>query len=108
MTAVTPTFDFPADRSSASAPRRYLIPPRVVAVLAIVAFVSVLMTSVSADQPVVTVDYTVGQGDTLWGIASSVTEPGSDVRETLVVVRELNDLSGSTIHAGQILRLPAG
>lgn len=110
------TFDETFDRpvrpalfaSQAASPRRYLLSPRLIASIVAVVFVSLLMTSVQADQPVATVPYTVGQGDTLWGIAESVTDDGEDVRELLVVVRELNDLDGSTIHPGQILRLPTG
>lgn len=106
------TFDRPIRRdlfaSPAESRRRYLLSPRLIATIAAVAFLSLLMTSVQADQPMTTVPYTVGQGDTLWGIAESVTADGEDVREMLVVVRELNDLDGSTIHPGQILRLPTG
>lgn len=106
------TFDRPVRRDLFASPtesgRRYLLSPRLIATIVAVAFLSLLMTSVQADQPVTTVPYTVGHGDTLWGISESVTDDGEDVRETVVVVRELNDLDGSTIHPGQILRLPTG
>lgn len=87
---------------------RYLLSPRLVATAVAVAFLSLFMTSVQAEQPVTTVAYTVGQGDTLWSIAESITAEGEDVREVLVVVRDLNDMDGSTIHPGQVLRLPTG
>lgn len=85
---------------------RYLVPPKVVAVLLAIAVSSVLMTSVQADQPVAVTSYTVETGDTIWNIAATVE--GADVRETVATIRDLNGLSGSTIHPGQILSVPAG
>ena len=45
-------------------------------------------------------------GDTIWGIASTYTEPSSDVRK---LVREICDLNGVTpgkIYPGQVLMVP--
>ncbi|MFP5331795.1 MAG: LysM peptidoglycan-binding domain-containing protein [Acidimicrobiia bacterium] len=106
MTYAIDTYDFPTPRRASG--RRYLVSPRLIVAIAALGFVTVLMTSVQADQPLATMPHVVEQGETLWSIAESVTTPGGDVRETLVVVRGLNDLEGSTIHPGQVLLLPAG
>jgi hypothetical protein len=49
---------------------------------------------------------TVSSGETLWGLASSVTGPGEDVRDVLDRIVELNALSDSTVHPGQQLLVP--
>ena len=87
---------------------RYLVSPRILVALLALATVSVLATSVQADQPVAVQAYTVRPGDTLWSIAAEITPAGVDVREAIAVVRELNELDASVIHPGQVLKLPEG
>ncbi|MSO95282.1 MAG: LysM peptidoglycan-binding domain-containing protein [Thermoleophilia bacterium] len=48
--------------------------------------------------------YRVQSGDTLWSIAT--TAYGGDPRDGVWKLRDLNHLSGTTIEAGQILKLP--
>ncbi|WP_369259109.1 LysM peptidoglycan-binding domain-containing protein [Geodermatophilus amargosae] len=48
----------------------------------------------------------VEQGDTVWSIAGEVAGPGQDVRAVVDAIQELNDLEGSALVAGQVLRLP--
>jgi LysM repeat protein len=50
--------------------------------------------------------YVVKSADTLWAIA--LREYGGDPREAVWEIRERNDLSGTTLHPGQVLVLPAG
>jgi len=51
--------------------------------------------------------HVVVSGETLWGVARSVTPAGSDVRDTIIAIEHLNDLSGPDIAVGQQLLLPA-
>ncbi len=57
--------------------------------------------------PPPTVEHTVRTGDNLWTIAEAHTPHGQDVRMTIDAIRRLNRLETSTIHAGQVLFIPA-
>ncbi|QEU11435.1 LysM peptidoglycan-binding domain-containing protein [Dermabacter vaginalis] len=48
----------------------------------------------------------VEEGQSLWGIASSSAPAGTDVRDYLMLVQDINNLEGSVIHPGQELALP--
>jgi Tfp pilus assembly protein FimV len=61
-------------------------------------------TSAEPARPLETV--TVEPGDTLWAVAKRLA-PGQDPRPVVEQLRELNDLSGGGLHAGQQLVLPA-
>lgn len=58
-----------------------------------------------AGTPVPTRTVQVGQGDTMWEIASQVAEPGQ-VREMVHQIEELNALSGPSLVAGQTIAVP--
>ena len=47
--------------------------------------------------------YTVARGDSLWMIAARLLKDGSRYKE----IRELNGMKTDTIHAGQVLKIPA-
>ena len=58
-----------------------------------------------AGAPVPTQTVQVGEGDTLWGLASQVAEPGH-VREMILQIQELNALSGAALVEGQEIAIP--
>ena len=75
----------------------------------VAAFVLLLATAVSAlssGDPIPTVDYRVHAGDTLWSIASEITEPGQDVRSMISTIEGLNGLDGAFLQIGQMLSIP--
>ncbi len=57
-------------------------------------------------EPVVADSYTVGSGETLWGIASALTAPGQDVRDTVAEIQRLNAMSGGDLLAGEQIYVP--
>jgi hypothetical protein len=60
-----------------------------------------------AGTPVATRTVVVEDGDTLWGIASTVAEPG-EVREMIHQIRELNALPSASLMRGQRIAVPLG
>ena len=75
----------------------------------VAAFVLLLATAVNAlssGDPIQTVDYRVHAGDTLWSIASEVTEAGQDVRSTISAIEGINGLDGEYLQIGQMLSIP--
>ena len=60
-----------------------------------------------AGTPVPTRTVEVGQGDTLWRIASEASAPGQ-VREMVHQIEELNALSGPGLAVGQEIAVPVG
>lgn len=58
-----------------------------------------------AGEPVETRTVMVREGDTLWGIASQVAEPG-EVREMVYRIQELNSLPSAGLAEGQRLAVP--
>jgi nucleoid-associated protein YgaU len=85
----------------------HLVPIRLLVLLILAAGAFLLFSlRVEAGMPVVVDEVVVQSGDTLWGIASTASAPGEDVRETIARIMELNGLSSSTIRPGQRLVVP--
>ena len=88
---------------------------RVVAVLLLLGLLLAVLTVYGSHSaatgepgtPVPTRTVEVGEGDTLWGIASDVAEPGQ-VRDMVHQIQELNALSGSSLQVGQEIAVPVG
>ena len=63
--------------------------------------------SLGGGEPVQVRTVEVQPGDTLYGIASGIAEPG-EVREMVYRIQELNSLPTATIAEGQELAVPRG
>lgn len=56
--------------------------------------------------PPETTRYVVSAGDTLWEVAAVHAGPEVDIRNLIADIKELSGVESSTIHPGQILRIP--
>lgn len=56
-----------------------------------------------AKTEIVTEDYIVSTGDTLWSIACENAE--TDIREYIYELREINNLNDCTIYPGQTIKI---
>ena len=65
-----------------------------------------LYAGTGADAGTRPVVYTVSPGDTLWEIAVDHAPPHADPRPIVEIIREANDLLGTTIRPGMKLELP--
>jgi predicted Zn-dependent protease len=116
--SISPAFDFRTDVRTPRVRRstvRLTQRGRVVFVLTFLAAAFVVMVAfggwatathdVGTPDPVRVVE--VEPGDTLYGIASRVADPGK-VREMVYDIQQLNSLSGATLEVGQKLAIPKG
>ena len=53
-----------------------------------------------------TYDYRVQSGDTLWEIAAEHGPQGVDRRRVVAAIQRINDLTASTLQAGQVIEIP--
>ena len=93
-------------------PSRALVIVSTIVVLAL-ALLLVLANGASAGSGdeaanVVTVDYRVRAGDTLWLIADEHAAADQDIRSVVEQIRRLNGLESGVIQAGQVLVVPQG
>lgn len=50
--------------------------------------------------------HAVQPGETLWGFAEEVAQPGEDVRHAVARLQDLNEMSSGTVRVGELLLLP--
>lgn len=84
---------------------------RIAVVLVLMALVALLAPRAFAGSEATDVmafdTYTVAQGETLWSIATAITGPGEDVRDTVSQLQTLNTMGDSSLQAGEQIYIPA-
>jgi LysM domain len=102
-------------RPARPAPVRLTRRGRVAAVLLLLGLVMAVLTVYGSHSaatgetgvPVQTRTVEVGEGDTLWEIASATAQPGQ-VREMVQQIQELNALPDAGLRVGQEIAVPVG
>jgi len=79
---------------------------RLALTLAVLAAVAVVTVSLITAAPRAMVDVTVGPGDTLWSIATQAA-PDRDPRDVIEEIKALNDVPGTVLPVGVVLRVPS-
>lgn len=54
------------------------------------------------------IDYTINKGETLWNIAKEYTPDNKDIRQTIHEIKQLNNMTDSTIYPGQTIKIKNG
>lgn len=54
------------------------------------------------------IDYTIAPGQTLWSIAKEYTPDNKDIRQTIYEIKQLNNMTDSTIYPGQTIKIKNG
>lgn len=54
------------------------------------------------------IDYTISKGETLWDIAKEYTPDNKDIRQTIYEIKQLNNMTNSTIYPGQTIKIKNG
>jgi LysM repeat protein len=75
---------------------------RFITAIAIMIFIF-FATKISAKENVITEDYIVSAGETLWSIACENAD--GDVREYIYQLREINNLEDCTIYPNQTIKI---
>lgn len=86
---------------------RLLVLRLLVLALAVGAVFLLLTSADAGEPPAATTTHVVARGDTLWVLAASVADPGSDLRRVVAAIEEMNGLDDAVLHPGQVLTLPA-
>lgn len=58
-----------------------------------------------AKQEVVTEEYVVSTGETLWSIASENKKAGQDIRQYIYELREINNMNDCLIYPNQVIKI---
>lgn len=77
-----------------------------VLILAAALLIQLIHIDLKLNSPVTMETIRVTDGDTLWSIAKTALPEGRDIRDFIYELREVNQLAGANIIAGQQLMIP--
>ena len=65
-----------------------------------------LVFSAHAEEQIVYQKVVIKNGDTIWSIASSYSEPSKDIRKLVREICDLNGIDSANIYPGQVIKVP--
>lgn len=72
--------------------------------LLVILIISIFNLCLAKDE-VITKDYVVSTGETLWSIASENKKVGQDIREYIYELREVNNMNDCMIYPNQVIKI---
>lgn len=74
----------------------------------LIAVVVMITSSVSAKREFITKSLTINSSDTLWSIASTISnkDKNLNIQQVIYDIEDINGLKNSEIYVGQILQIP--
>lgn len=79
-------------------------------ILAVFVVLAIILSWIASanSKPIIHMEYTVSDGDTLWEIAESFTDDSEDVRKVIYDIRRINKLDSAEIYPGDVIIIPCG
>jgi LysM repeat protein len=72
--------------------------------LLVILIISIFNLCLAKDE-VITEDYVVSAGETLWSIASENKKMGQDIREYIYELRKVNNMNDCMIYPNQVIKI---
>lgn len=86
--------------------RKKFIRSIAIVIFLLIAIFNVSIAKSSNEEEIIA--YTIAPGQTLWSIAREYTPNSKDIRETIYEIKQLNNMTDSTVYPGQVIKIKNG
>ncbi len=85
---------------------RIVSPERFCTVVAILVMIAFLLGFACSGNSYEVEEISIHEGDTLWTIADEYTGNDRDVRETVHIIKKINDMDSVIVYPGEVIYVP--